>query len=90
MISGGRTAQTEEVDDVDTTQTLISTPDAGTALGLSRYVASAPWAFPAPDAMTQGTSAPFAGTSAAAHSAQVAFGARVAALPGLPPRGAPV
>ena len=71
---------------MDTTKTRTSTP----AIGLSRYVATAHSAFTAPNALEQGTAVPFAGMSAAAADVQVAFGARVAALSGLPPRGAPV
>ena len=76
---------------MDKTKTLMSTPPAGTRLGLSSYVASEHSAFTAPNALAQGAAVPFAGTSAAVPAAQVAVaGARVIDLPGSPPRGAPV
>jgi hypothetical protein len=68
------------VDDVVNTMTL-STP----ATGLSCYVAAEQSAHTAPNRRDKGTAVPFAGLSV-----QVAFGARVTDLPGLPPRGAPV
>ena len=55
------------------------------ATGLSCYVAAEHSAHTAPNARDKVTAVPFAGLSA-----QVAFGARVTDLPGLPPRGAPV
>jgi hypothetical protein len=59
----------------------ISTPTTG----LSCHVAAEHSAFTAPGSQVQGTAVPFAGLSV-----QVALGARVTDLPGLPPRGAPV
>ena len=59
----------------------LSTP----APGLSCHVAAAHSAHTAPNRREQGTAVPFAGLSV-----QVALGARVTDLPGLPPRGAPV
>ena len=58
----------------------ISTP----ATGLSCYVAAEHSAHTAPGSRDKGTAVSFAGL------VQVAFGARVTDLPGLPPRGAPV
>ena len=58
----------------------LSTP----ATGLSCYVAAEQSAHTAPTSRDKGTAVPFAGL------VQVAFGARVTDLPGLPPRGAPV
>ncbi len=62
--------------------------------GLFAFVASTHSAHTAPVWAEQGTGVPFAGTSvpvdAVAPFAQVAVGARVASLPGLPPRDAPV
>ncbi len=58
----------------------LSTP----ATGLSCYVAAEHSAFTAPVLRDKGTAVPFAVLT------QVAFGARVTDLPGLPPRGAPV
>jgi hypothetical protein len=55
------------------------------ATGLSCYVAAEHSAHTAPSSRDKGTAVPFAGLSV-----QVAFGARVTDLPGLPPRGAPV
>ncbi len=72
--------QQEEVDDVVTTMT-ISTP----ATGLPCSLAAEQSARTAPNQRDKGTAVPFAGLSV-----QVAFGARVTDLPGLPPRGAPV
>ena len=60
--------------------TTNSTP----ATGLSCYVAAEHSAFTAPNSRDKGTAVSFAG------SVQVALGARVTDLPGLPPRGAPV
>ena len=52
------------------------------------------WAAQGTSVSFAGTSVPFAGTSVLADAvlpfAQVAVGARVASLPGLPPRDAPV
>jgi hypothetical protein len=73
------------VDDVVTTTMSSSTLVDGTpAAGLSCWVAAAHSAFTAPVLRNEGTAVPFAGL------VQVAFGARVIDLPGLPPRGAPV
>jgi hypothetical protein len=73
------------VDDVVTTTMSNSTLIDGTpATGLSCWVAAEHSAFTAPVSRDKGTAVPFAGL------AQVAFGARVIDLPGLPPRGAPV
>ena len=60
------------------------------ATGLSCFVVSAHSAHTAPDRTEQGTGLPSAGISGTPNTAQVAFGARVLALPGLPARGAPV
>lgn len=57
----------------------ISTP----ATGLSCSAAAEHSAFTAPGSRVRGTAVPFAGLSV-----QVALGARVSSLPGLPPRGA--
>jgi hypothetical protein len=57
-----------------------STPSTG----LSCSVAAERSAHTAPVVRVKGTAVPFAGL------VQVAFGARVTDLPGLPPRGAPV
>ena len=54
------------------------------ATGLSCWVAAEHSAHTAPVSRDKGTGVPFAGL------VQVAFGARVIDLPGLPPRGAPV
>ena len=54
------------------------------ATGLSCWVAAEHSAHTAPGSRDKGTVVPFAGL------VQVAFGARVTDLPGLPPRGAPV
>ena len=59
--------------------------DGTPAAGLSCWVAAEHSAHTAPVVPVQGTAVPFAGPLA-----QVAFGARVTDLPGLPPRGAPV
>ena len=58
--------------------------DSTPATGLSAYVAAAHSAHTAPVSRDKGTGVSFAGL------VQVAFGARVIDLPGLPPRGAPV
>ncbi len=58
--------------------------DGTPATGLSSYVAAEHSAFTAPVSRDKGTALPFASL------VQVAFGARVTDLPGLPPRGAPV
>ncbi len=55
------------------------------ATGLSCWVAAEHSAHTAPVSRDKGTAVPFAGLDV-----QVAFGARVPSLPGLPPRGAPV
>ena len=55
------------------------------ATGLSGYVMGEHSAHTAPGSRNRGTAVSFAGLCA-----QVAFGARVTDLPGLPPRGAPV
>ena len=73
------------MDDVVTTP-MSFTPDTG----LSSYVAASHSAHTAPEWTEQGTGLSFAGTSALVLPVQVAFGARVTDLPGLPPRGAPV
>ena len=57
--------------------------DGTPATGLSCYVAAEHSAFTAPGSRVQGTAVPFAGLFV-----QVALGARVTDLPGLPPRGA--
>ena len=75
---------TEEVDDVVTTMTNSSMLDSTEAIGLSCYVAAEHSALTAPISRDKGTAVPFAAL------VQVAFGARVTDLPGLPPRGAPV
>ncbi len=59
----------------------LSTP----ATGLSCYVAVEQSAHTAPNRRDKGTTVPFAGLFV-----QVALGARVPSLPGVPPRGAPV
>ena len=59
--------------------------DGTPATGLSCYVLAEHSAHTAPGSRDKGTAVPFAGSSV-----QVAFGARVTDLPGLPPRGAPV
>ena len=75
----------EEVDDVVNTMSSSSTLIEGTpATGLSCWVAAEHSAHTAPGSRDKGTAVPFAAL------VQVAFGARVTDLPGLPPRGAPV
>ena len=59
--------------------------DSTPATGLSCWVAAEHSALTAPVVRVKGTAVPFAGLLV-----QVAFGARVTDLPGLPPRGAPV
>ena len=59
--------------------------DGTPATGLSCWVAAEQSAHTAPVSRDKGTAVPFAGLLV-----QVAFGARVTDLPGLPPRGAPV
>jgi hypothetical protein len=73
------------VDDVVTTQSNSMRIDGTPATGLSCWVAAEHSAHTAPGSRDKGTAVPFAGLLA-----QVAFGARVTDLPGLPPRGAPV
>jgi hypothetical protein len=70
------------VDDVVTT--LSSTQSTGR----SCYVVAGSKAHTAPERTRQGTGLSFAAMSVT--PLQVAFGARVIDLPGLPPRGAPV
>ena len=69
---------------------MTSTPD----IDWSSFVAAEHAASTAPKASLQGTGLPGAGTPAAGSTvpvpAQVAYRARVTALPGLPARGAPV
>ncbi len=68
------------------TTTMRNTLIDGTpAAGLSCWVAAEHSAHTAPVSRSEGTAVPFAG-----RLVQVAFGARVTDLPGLPPRGAPV
>ena len=63
---------------------ISSTPATGLSCAASSYVAAEHSAFTAPVVRVKGTGLSFASL------AQVAFGARVTDLPGLPPRGAPV
>ena len=70
---------------VTTTMSNSTLIDGTPATGLSCWVAAEHSAFTAPVSRDKGTAVPFAGSSV-----QVAFGARVTDLPGLPPRGAPV
>ena len=74
----------EEVDDVVTTWSNSSMIDGTPATGLSCYVAAEHSALTAPNSRDKGTAVP------SSALVQVAFGARVTDLPGLPPRGAPV
>ena len=67
---------------MDAVDTMI---DSTPAAGLSCSVAAERTARTAPGSWHTGTALPFAG-----HLVQVAFGARVPSLPGLPARGAPV
>ena len=69
-----------------TNSMLMTTP----ATGLSCHVAALHSAHTAPNTWAQGTSASFAGFSAAAAAQVAVYGARVIDLPGSPPRGAPV
>jgi hypothetical protein len=73
------------VDDVVNTMSSSTLIDATPATGLSCWVAAEHSAHTAPGSRDKGTAVPFAGLLV-----QVAFGARVPSLPGVPPRGAPV
>ena len=70
------------MDDVDDTMRTSTLTEGTPATGLSCWVAAEHSAHTAPNSRDKGTAVPFAGL------AQVAFGARVIDLPGLPPRGA--